>query len=283
VSLALLETSVARLAGLYMAPLAERAKRSLMILSANNGFFDESGTHDGSQIITLGGLIASYEAWSRWELEWNKILASRGIKVFHFSEFMAREGEFKNNWTNDERNLFMERLCKTISDNILVGLACSVFRDEYEACLPTSLQQTIRHPYYFGVYTVLFMLLNWKVFHVRLTLPTPIRLLFDRKKGYEGFASAIYYAVLQKFEEWGKDVSILGDMGFGSKAVDIPLQAADLFVGVAGRHFLRCRRKDLEPQENLEKSFLALGESGRLLVANNGPDELKAFAAALGW
>jgi hypothetical protein len=132
-----------------MVPSSERADS--LVLVAKNAFFDESSTHDGSEIVTMAGLIASYDSWARWEIEWQKILAAKGIKVFHFTEFMARRGEFENDWSNDERNDFMERLCRTVSENIVVGLACSVFRSEYDATVPTDLQEDIRDPYYFGV------------------------------------------------------------------------------------------------------------------------------------
>ncbi len=107
-----------------------------MISEAHNGFFDESGTHDGSEIIAVGGLIGTYDGWSRWELEWDQILKSRGVKVFHFSEFMARKGEFQNDWSDEERNEFMGRLCLTVSDNISVAVVTSVFKDNYEAVVP---------------------------------------------------------------------------------------------------------------------------------------------------
>lgn len=254
-----------------------------MIAQIHNGFFDESGTHDGSEIVGMAGLVSTYDRWTRWELEWNRILASRHIRVFHFTDFMAREGEFRNDWTNAERDEFMSRLCRSVSDNIILGVSCSVFREEYAAFLPSRLREEIKHLYYFNLYMVLLMLQKWEDFNARLTLPRPLRLLFDRKKGYEGFAAAIYYSLLNKFEAFGWDPKKMGDLAFGSKELDIPLQAADLFAGVTRRHFLRCRRHNLSPEDDMEKSLLALGASGKLAVLNAGPDELKEFASVLGY
>jgi hypothetical protein len=42
-----------------------------MIAKVYNAFFDESGTHDESEVIAVGGLIGTYEGWSRWEIEWD--------------------------------------------------------------------------------------------------------------------------------------------------------------------------------------------------------------------
>lgn len=135
-SIAWRQTTGGRLADLHMVPPMEGGNRLLMISEAHNGFFDESGTHDGSEIIAVGGLIGTYDGWSRWELEWDQILKSRGVKVFHFSEFMARKGEFQNDWSDEERNEFMGRLCLTVSDNISVAVVTSVFKDNYEAVVP---------------------------------------------------------------------------------------------------------------------------------------------------
>lgn len=249
-----------------------------MLFEAHNAFFDESGTHDDSELITVGGLLSTYDAWTRWEIEWNRILKSRGIKVFHFSEFMARKGEFKNDWTNEQRNEFMERLCATVSDNIIIGLASSVFRSDYEREVPQRLQEQIKHPYYFGLYTCLWQVLTMEEIVKRVKLSKPIEFLFDRKKGYEGFASAIYYAIKEQFEKLGRDTGF-GDMGFGGKEKDKPLQAADLFVGVVSRNRLRASRKGSLLETDMEKSLLTLGKSGRLLIANAGPPELKKFVA----
>jgi hypothetical protein len=112
----------------------------------------------------------------------------------------------------------------------------------------------------------------------RLDLPKPVEFLFDRKKGYEGFASAIYYAIKGQFEQLGWD-SVFGDMGYGGKEKDIPLQAADLFVGVVSRNRLRSKRKGSMLETDMEKSLLALGKSGRLLISNAGAPELEKFVA----
>jgi hypothetical protein len=247
-----------------------------MIALPHNGFFDESGTHDDSEIIAVSGLISSYDGWSGWELEWNKILKSRGVKVFHFSEFMARKGEFENDWTNEQRNEFMERLRITVSDNIVIGIATSVFKDNYEQFAPQDLREQLKHPYYFGLYTCLYQVLTMEQIVKRVKLPKPIRFLFDRKKGYEGFAAAIYYNIKEQFEKLGWDTGF-GDMGFGSKDNDIPLQAADLLVGVTARNRLRSRNKGLSFEETMEKSLRTLGDSGRLLIADAGQVELEHF------
>ena len=90
---------------------------------------------------------------------------------------------------------------------------------------------------------------------------------FDRKAGFEGLASQIFYAIKKQFKDLGWDTG-LGDMRFGAKDKDIPLQAANLLVGVVARNRLRLRHKGLPlEEETMEKSLLTLGKSGNLLVS----------------
>jgi len=276
----LANTSAVRWAELRMIPPSER-KDSLIML-ASNAFFDESGTHDGSEIIAIAGLISNYDAWARFEIEWQGILASKGIKEgFHFSEFIARKGEFDNDWSDDERNAFMQRLCTSVSDNIVIGLATSTFRSEYEAVIPQALKNYLRDPYYFGLYSCLYQLISWPHFKTKIQLPRELEFLFDRKKKFEGLATDIYYTIrddlLARVNPDSSHASIFGDMGFGNRKKDIPLQAADLFVGVVARNFAKARRQNASLEAIMEKSLRVLGGSGRLLVSNAGPDELELF------
>jgi len=268
------ETSAWRLAGLWMIAPGERSRRVLMIVSAAyNSYFDESHTHDGSPIVSMAGLVASYESWARLEIEWQKILHHRGVDVFHYTDFMAREGKFKNDWSNDERNAFMERLCTTVSENITVGIGISVFRDEYERVLTGGLKAEFKDPYFFCLFSCLHFFLTWEDNIKTISLPYPLQFLFDRKPGYEGYAAGIFYDVIRQLGEIsGKDK--YRDMAFGSKETHVPLQAADLLVGVATRNFLRER---LNKSFKMEKSLETMGKSGSLMLVATREDLLQRY------
>lgn len=65
------------------------------------GFFDDSGTHDSSTLVVLGGLLGTEEQWDAFEPAWsallNKPLPERPpLKEFHLTECSAGRGEFSN-------------------------------------------------------------------------------------------------------------------------------------------------------------------------------------------
>src|SRR5579864_2103236 len=129
----------------------------VLIAKPRNGFFDESGTHDQSDLVVVGGLLASYESWARAELEWGQILKSKGLAIpFHFTDFMARQPPW-NNWLDTERDDFMERLTTVVGENVTLGIAMGVFKEDYakfSGVLGRELKD-IYHCYsYFGFYAM---------------------------------------------------------------------------------------------------------------------------------
>jgi hypothetical protein len=266
--------SATRLAELRMIPEAERQVRELMaiVAKAYNAFFDESGTHDESEVVAVGGLLATYEAWVRAELEWKRVLSNKDVAVFHFSEFMARRPAF--DWPNEERDAFMERLTTIIGENITLGIAYGIYREDY-AVLPATLRTEFKDIYHCCSYFCLESLVKWRKTFAGPDLPHPLQFLFDRKKGFEGHAAAIYYEVIKDIDAG----SFFGDMAFGSKDDDVPLQMADLLIGVAIRKFKRERTQGYEaPPDRAEQS---MNRKKRLLLIGLQKEELHGVVKAI--
>jgi hypothetical protein len=66
--------------------------RLFVILTA---YFDESGTHRGSPVTIMAGIMATANQWDRFRRELDKIKTKYGFRVFHSKEFKARSGEFR--------------------------------------------------------------------------------------------------------------------------------------------------------------------------------------------
>ncbi len=251
---------VQRLAELRMIPPDERARQYLMALIAapNNAFFDESGTHDQSDMVAVGGIVGSYEAFARAEMEWGRVLRKRDLKFFHFTDFMA--GHPPYDWPTTERDNFIERLATIISETATLGIAYGIFKSDYQE-LRASLRKEFRDIYYCCCFSCLDSLAKWESRMNGPILPKPLEFLFDRKPKWEGYATRIYYEVVRDIAD---DASALGNMGFGNKEVDVPLQMADLVVGAAIRHFKRQKvhGSDVKP----DRLIARLGAKGRMFL-----------------
>lgn len=107
--------------------------RSFMVTT---GYFDESGTHADSPIVTVAGFIASAEQWAAYERELTALNLEYGVKVFHAKDLRGRKGDFKN-WLTRRRATYNSRFLKLADDHLGCGLATLVrtldYRNIYRA------------------------------------------------------------------------------------------------------------------------------------------------------
>jgi hypothetical protein len=257
------------LAELWLLTPEKQHKGLLVIFQPYNVFMDESGTHDGSPVVAVAGLISTFERWIDLEREWARILMAYHVPVFHMSDFEAGRGVFRG-WPPDRRRQFLGRLITTIVDNTIAGFGCAMMMEQYERCVPEDVRLALKHPYYFCLHNCLRTLL---VFHDEITgsFQHRFRFLFDRKPTYEGIAAQTYYNVRERLDSPG----ILGDMTFGNKQEYIPLQAADLLVYEVAKHCLNWYTVPRRPK----RVSLQLSEVNReLSIAVPTDDQLRMFA-----
>ncbi|MEL7729630.1 DUF3800 domain-containing protein [Citromicrobium bathyomarinum] len=65
------------------------------MVAINQVFVDESGTHDGSPCISIGGIIFKKNKAREFSKRWNIQLRRRGLKYFRMSECTHQRGQFQ--------------------------------------------------------------------------------------------------------------------------------------------------------------------------------------------
>ena len=75
-----------------------RPGQVFVILTA---FLDEAGTHAGSPITVMAGVLGTANQWRRFEAELTKLKSRYGFEVFHTKQFKARSGEFRD-WSAEK-------------------------------------------------------------------------------------------------------------------------------------------------------------------------------------
>jgi hypothetical protein len=95
-----------------------------------HAYLDDSGTHDGSEVILLAGLVAPVAVWARIEADWLKVLADEGIKRFHRTECEAADGEFVG-WSRPRRDHLYFKLRQTL-DGVLLRSSHVIYRRDWE-------------------------------------------------------------------------------------------------------------------------------------------------------
>jgi hypothetical protein len=280
------EHGISRLADLWRVPIAERDRRFLMIVGVYEGYMDESGTHDGSDVVAVAGYLSTYGDWTRWEEEWNPLMHHYCVKDWHMSDFEGRYREFdcNNYWIPEIRNRLIERVTTVCQQRTIIGLGCAVIREQYEGILTDKIQGDLRHPYYFCLYACLNMLLNWNE-NPRLEAIKPVNFLFDQKKGrfrvgdamigWEAHALDFFQRIKSGLDPEGK---ILGSLAFGDRRVYPQLRAADLIVYEAAKE---ARRLWNDPSRPIRKSLEVLRKDYNLLITFPTAKQMRNFVRVI--
>ena len=100
-------------------------------------YFDDSGTHDDSHFVLLGGLYADEKRWGAFDADWRSKLAAPvpgkpALKRFHMAECEAGTGEFAG-YNRAERDYLIHDLREIIIRHRVSGYCCGVSRKDWDA------------------------------------------------------------------------------------------------------------------------------------------------------
>jgi len=213
------------------------AGRLLVFLEA---YADETGTHDdtgrqpGSEVAGVCGYIAWADDWQKFCGEWQQVLASHGVRRFHFAEFAdVTNGPRKpdwpyRGWSNEKRDSFLNTLAIIAGKRIQRGIAALVSVRDYERIMPPHLKATYPRPYYFCLQAFLEGILEY----AKSSLPLPysastrFSVCLDRTTFPPGSAYVIYNMLKERRDFDNR----LAQITFADSRNVLPLQAADLLA-----------------------------------------------------
>ncbi len=89
-----------------------------------DGYFDDSGTHDSSEAVTVAGYLSTHEQWELFERAWLTALQEWGLPYFHMTDFANCVAPFAN-WSEQERRFRLAYLLKLVNVHSLASVgAC---------------------------------------------------------------------------------------------------------------------------------------------------------------
>jgi hypothetical protein len=159
-------------------------------------FFDDSGTHVGSPVIALGGLLGTEDQWDAFATAWDALLASPldgkpPLRSFHLTDCRGAHGEFMdyNKASRDGINCLFRRI---IVDLEMVTIAAAVDAKAWADLVTLSAHELLGDPLGFCFVKCMDLMLDT----IRLRKPgEKVLVFFDegQKKGLELWAS--FYAM----------------------------------------------------------------------------------------
>ena len=94
------------------------------------GYLDESGTHAGSPVTVIGGVMASARQWHDFEAEFNRMKATHGFRIFHTTKFKARRGDFEG-WTDAQMLALLQDMAALTNHAFTEGVAMKLDNAAY--------------------------------------------------------------------------------------------------------------------------------------------------------
>ena len=229
-------------------------------------FMDETGIHDGAEVVAVAGYISRPKYWRAWTADWNK--TKRPIDVFHAADCASYHGEFEG-WTKEQRDVFCAKLLPVISAHELAGIVIGIRLDDLHEALRG------RHELIemFGTpYTACFQWAISIVMEIATSHGKGERMAFVHE--VNDFKSDAMKA-FQYVKEFQNPRLIPMTLAFGSKADYPPLQAADVLAYEGGK-FLK------NPAGPPRRSWTALDpDKTRIIARRYAKDNMQELISRL--
>jgi hypothetical protein len=188
-------------------------------------FFDDSGTHAGSPVMTIGGVLGTEAQWDVFAAAWEALLkeplpGKRPLKQFHLSPCRAGRDEFES-YSPAERDHLIYLFRQVIFDTGLVTVAAAVDNTAWDDLVTRDVAEQLGHPLEFLLYKCLNSIsdiVRWRKPEERTWV------FFD--EGIRDRVEVFAYAYLQN----NKDRPEIANVGFAPVSKVIALQAGDMIA-----------------------------------------------------
>lgn len=183
-------------------------------------YFDDSGTHDNSVAVAVGGYLASVKAWSSFQPKWKSVLEEYEIPFFHMVDFEARQEPFER-WDNGKRITLQRKLISLIQEHTQIAISAATIKADY---------QTVKTHYGVSdyIYTLYQALGGVRDWANRDDIPGPIAYVFSQRTASNGELETLRQRIYD-------DATLKRQLRIGSWSIaDMrelnPLQAADILA-----------------------------------------------------
>lgn len=211
--------------------LAHRWEPDRLFVAMNlTAYLDESGTHGGSPITVMGGVMANAKQWRKFEKDFRLLKQEHGFKTFHTRKFKKKRGDFLG-WSNEQclrLTLAMDEISRTaFTEAVSMTLDNSDYEEEYRGDnTPRKLRLDSKYGLCFRQCLYFFSLEAMKR-QYRGKYP---KLHFVLESGHKnaGDAERIFHETQQSFKR--NNCNILSGITFADKDGCDPLMMADFIA-----------------------------------------------------
>lgn len=155
-------------------------------------YFDESASEpDTFPAVAVGGFVATGLQWVKFSKEWNAVLDSEGVDVFHATALeteQGRRGTVYEKWPKAKREQFQADLLSVIRRNLYREVGVGISQNVFD-CVMTP-ERVKRHGDIYRVAALMAMLnvINYSINHFGVASSVTI----ERGGNYYGVLNDVY-------------------------------------------------------------------------------------------
>ncbi len=193
-------------------------------------YFDESGTHENSSNVVMGGYIAKVDQWTEFAREWVRMKHEESVNIFHRVDMEHFSGDFKD-WSKERLIRCLHNGHEIIKRRTNIGIGGSVLHADFDEVMPDVIKRAFGGPYGWLAQECLVGVGHWAVEHSR---PDPIQYVFEA--GARGRHQVDRMMKILSEEPFYRKLARIGGWSFQSKECVIQLQSADWFAYEIYKH-----------------------------------------------
>ena len=198
-------------------------------------YFDDSGTHDQSDIVVVAGIFGTEARMDgldqRWKQHLDRPLCGKKppLRRFHAYDCNNSIGEFLG-WSRTETNYFWHQLQTEIIDSGIAGYGIAVSRKDYNELVAGDIRGVMGDPEGMCINQCFVRAIGWVQAN---TFDPHLSLIFDdRPSSVRRYAGTVYDA----FKRWVQPPPDVTGYGFLNSTAVRPLQVADMIAWELYQH-----------------------------------------------
>ena len=232
------------------------------LIAMLSAYFDDSGTHDDSDVVVYGGLIADDALWTRFEADWKAKLAAPlpgkpPLKRFHMSHCMAQRGEFEF-YSKPESVRVANEFTDIIIASGVSGYGCAVHRQDWTAMVTGAVERVLGDVERQCVTNCILRSLRWAREN---SSERRLALIFDNRP-HRREANERIFSIYQRNFLGGDSGPPEPSIAFENSTAFLPLQGADVVaweIYQRGKEWFKSG-----PETEVRPNFQRLLDTGRI-------------------
>lgn len=192
-------------------------------------YFDESGTHGGSPITVMSGIMGMAQQWSKFERSTARLKRKYGFSIFHAKDFKSRSGGFAG-WPHEKCDALLLDLAR--AGNSLMEVVTTILPNEDYASFyrvsdtPSRVRLDTKYGLCFR-YTLVLLVYHAvaRLGHHKNFDKTRLHVILEDGHRNAGDAQRIFQETKKEVEALGSN--LLASISFVTKQEADPLLVAD--------------------------------------------------------